>query len=502
MMTDTSLGLSFLVARLNHPSGTVRERTCVALAKLLTEEETSNPTKAALQTWLNSQRFESVAISAILAWIRAKIEEPSAQVPESTEFVDGFPLPSILSWMLFQELYGSETVEPDWMKCCSGEPPPEFTADPTFHKNKVRVLEDSIQKAGQVIDDSTDDLFSVQWAWEWTRLVESVKCKTTDSVFRQRGNTDTRWYPSYTFRLTDAYASAFLRALAWTLTQGRLGLSDVSFCASMICPIDLDLWKIRPGSRPIWWPRVTTCSKVIDTAAGEVVTQLEGLWKTGIPGRNDWILAQASGYVGTSNMKFYLEIYGVFQWCVGRKEPDFHEVGNWCRTISGDTMVPKSMLGVTRKLLPAPRHSHSKERQFGHWVLSPTFQAIPLAKGSHWQFWRRYRMLWAPASYLFDRQCELVPDREAMYFQINDETIGLWMDWTDGLTEQIDVNLPPFTGSCLLLKRDLLDSQSFPAHPTICWIWTLTAFHREYDSGRYNLIGFEGEIGATRLVLG
>ena len=62
-------GLRLLFTQLTWPSGLVRERACVQIAKLLLDPEYSGETRARLIAWMKSQNLESVNALGLLPFL-------------------------------------------------------------------------------------------------------------------------------------------------------------------------------------------------------------------------------------------------------------------------------------------------------------------------------------------------------------------------------------------------------------------------------------------------
>src|SRR5690242_17379848 len=106
--------------------------------------------------------------------------------------------------------------------------------------------------------------------------------------------------------MTEAYRSAFLRTLAWASGDRGVHLGEVLFLAARACPIDFELWPLRPSRRPGWWPYSGKTNASIDVGPGEIWQQIALLWErqyksqplepNGAIGA-DSILASANGFI-------------------------------------------------------------------------------------------------------------------------------------------------------------------------------------------------------------
>jgi len=389
---------------------------------------------------------------------------------------------------------------PLWNGLCSEDAPPEFDTDQLFVKYAPSLVGETLMRQPEEITEKTHYSFTLQWAWESSLLIKSTGLTIHDRVFWQRGDSDSEWYACYNFRLTDILLSAFLRTLAWIIKKKAMGLGRAKWSAALCCPIDLALWKVEPRSRPAWWPGLAPQKEVNDTSTREVVASLEKAFKEFISEECEWLPVQANGFVGGDGTKVFLEIYGLLQWCLGSKEPDNSEIVRWCGSIVSSTFLPHSLLATAGTLGPKSLHLGNRQRQVSDWVLAPAFEIIPFVSGINWQWWRYYRKLWGPANFLTDSPLLMEPTRDGMIFRNEEHDVAQWFDWADLVRETVDANLPPCTGQCLLVKRELLAKVVAPMQPNLCWVWSITIFHRPYQSGRYEMVTHDGQLGAARLV--
>lgn len=501
-MNQRSDEISLLLSRLIHPSGMVREKTCTAFASLLVRPTTREFALKGLQSWTQQQVLESVAISSLLIHIRARLIDSTYDLPEPAELVGNFSRPSLLSWMLTTELYRSGIDAPIWKDLHSGIPPAEFQTEEFFKKYAASLIGWGPVKRAHSITKETQFPFYRQWAWESSLLVKFTSLKIRDRVFWQRGDSDSKWYASYYFRLTDILISAYLRALACSVERRALSVESAAHHAALLSPIDLALWKVEPKMPPLWWPKRAAHSKTTESSEELVVQELEAAWKEFACGESEWLPAQANGFVRGNDQKVFLEIYGLFQWCLGPRQPKIAEIAEWCKRIVSETFLPQSGLKISGRLLPSNLHQGNRQRQFGQWVVAPAFEIIPFSSGINWQWWRYYRKVWAPSSFLVDSAMTIKATTEALEFKEGTNEVARWFDWSNSLDEKLETNLPPFTGQCLLINRRFVEKIDAPAMPSFCWIWSVTLFDRPYESGKYKITHYHGQLGTSLSIRG
>lgn len=499
-MTNRASELSVLFARLSHFSGMVRERTCVEIAQLLNDDEWRGPVQWHLQQWMESQTLESVAIFALLIWIRARIENTDTTLPDVEQMLAKYPRPSLLSLLLLRELYGQSVQAPDWCVLFSGDAPSDFEADDFFQKYARNFLPPVYKDTADNITRRTGEPFTKQWAWEWHRLLDATATEPDARVMDCRGRPDSEHYITVDFRLSEIYRSAYLRALAWAICSEVLPENHALILAARCCPVDLALWQVRARARPAWWPRIPSMTGTVDTTAARAMQELETLWEHQASGDNDWIPVQASGRVGGGTSPLELEIYGLFQRCMGPLIPTAAEVAEWYRATDYQQVDVDSFLRLGGTLQPVPPSGF--EQRFEDWLVVPASVRVDTLTVPRWQWWRAYRDIWAPASFLGRDPLILRVTDTDITIEDSRGIIGRWIDWADNFQEKEVANLPPATGQCLLVRRDVISDFSSASRSSFCWIWRFTVYHRQHDYQPFETLSMEGEFGATSVIWG
>src|SRR5207245_1790215 len=143
--------------------------------------------------------------------------------------------------------------------------------------------------------------------------------------------------------MSEAYRSAFLRTLAWAVVDRGIPQGEALFLAARACPVDLELWPLRPSRRPAWWPHSHKANASIDVGPGEIWEQIALLWEKQRKAQpwgadeamgGDWMLASGNGLITWGEHSYMLEIFGGFQKCLGPKVPDIYEVATF---LAGET---------------------------------------------------------------------------------------------------------------------------------------------------------------------
>jgi hypothetical protein len=497
-MPEISVGLEFLFARLLHPEGMVKERACRAIADLL-NSEASQTVRDRLFLWTEAQHLESVVILAPLIWIRSTFSNSSIELPDPEYVSKSFPRPSPLSWLLMKELYGSDFPPPGWASTFSKGLRRDFEPDPVFLRYAAYFLSHSYVDEAEKITKTTRSPFINQWAWEWSRLTKELSVIPDLNMLEARGQPDSFYYMCYDFKLSEIYRSAYLRALSWAVFNGLMSQGEAEMHATKCCPIDVGLWRLTSGRTPEWWPGIEKSDNTIDDGVGLVIEQLKNLFHQQTHEADNWSLTQANGLVDGKNVHVELEIYGVFQRCVGPTVPDLREVLDGFRWKVMEPLIFDSWIKLSGCIFPYPDFSHGQK--IGDWEIIPAFSRIETPVFGHWQWWRYYRQVWAPALCLVDGGLNITVTEKEICYDHKSTRIGRWTDWLWGLRDRRDANLPPATGQALFVRREVLDRFSDSSKCSFCWFWRATAYHRRGDWEKYETVSFDGELGSTRICL-
>jgi hypothetical protein len=498
-----------LFSRLTWPSPLARERACTAIAHLLAEPAHAPPVKVFLLLWLKAQHHESVCGLALLALLRAKIDAGGSCPIPASEVRACLPWPSVQSSLLLAE-YGSDSTVPDepgaWH---SGDPPSSFTSPPFFGRHVRSFVAPVYDNSAKEIEQRMLVPFRRQWAYEWEIVLRRHPVELSVSSLRY-------WFGSQEADarcgavdtpLSEIYRSSYLRALAWAVATRGMDKDVAASLAAETIPIDLELWQLRPGTRPAWWPTAAEAgSTALETAPEEIWPAVEDLWHRqqarGAPWGEDWILTQASGRVRGGETVYDLSLLACFQLAVDPEDPSIGEVFDWCAKGDDTSVTPitGSRLRFTGKVRPS--RAWDMATRFGGWSVMPAVGCIDSGGAlSRWQWWRGHRGLWGPASSLTRGGYTFRRDGDTLAFESDGEVIGRWCDWTDELRERIAPNILPATGQMLLTRRDVIERFASENRARFCWVVRLTAFCRERHYELYRPIHDYRTFGVSRIIL-
>src|SRR5208337_4685885 len=176
------------------------------------------------------------------------------------------------------------------------------------------------------------------------------------------------------------------------------------------------------------WPAVSQPGDTIDDSVGQVMERLKDLFHKQIQSEDDWSLVQSSGLIQGENVHIELEIYGVFQRCLGSTEPDIKEVVQHCRWNVEDLLAFDSWIKFSGRIIPLPNVSNVIQE--GDWEFTPAFTSIDSPVAGRWQWWRGYRRMWAPALCLVDGALDIRVTNDGVSYDQEFSPVGRWTDWS------------------------------------------------------------------------
>jgi hypothetical protein len=285
------------------------------------------------------------------------------------------------------------------------------------------------------------------------------------------------------------------------MTASRISAQVVQFVAARACPVDLDLWRVLPQARPVWWPQIAQPAGLIDTTSADIWRQVEALWDQ--RGDEETLLA-ASGIVFHKETVYHLEIVGLFQCCIGPETPALADIGAWW---GNETEAEDLVLALER---PSPlrfggvmvnRPPEASLRRFADWLVLPA--ACPVTHSwtvPRWQMWRIEREMWLPAPYLAESPLTVVCEPEAIVIRTNECKIGQWIDWADGLGETTFEGLPPRSGQAVRVCKSTIEQFVQQRNMTFCWLCQLTSHHQEYPRREHTSFAEQRIYGATHIM--
>lgn len=464
--------LKFLISRLKWPSGMVRERACVAIADLLIDSEWSEIQKENLIDWVRKQSLESVAVIGLIPFLYAKAKSKEF-VPPVEELLNACQKPSILSWILTNEMASHNIRFPNWAILNSGSAPDNFVTNPFFMRYARNFLPPIYMEISMDIQKSKDIPFVRQWAFEWHKILQNTSEKTSADSLVFRGHEHSEHYGVIDFKMSEIYRSAFLRALAWSIMIDSLLVADAIFFALKACPVDFGLWNLKPRSRPAWWPSSAEQS--------QIWKQVELVWKQRTK-EKEWVIGEATGRVRENDTVCDLDIFGMLIVKKSKGNIDLTKLSDWYRynNIASHREFSPYFEGIVRQV---PFTDLIKD--IGGLRVAPVSNQVWPHTIPRWQFWRMYRGIWIPAPFVGRKDLTFCCSKKGLIIEDGEGIIGKWRDWTDGLEEKLTANLSPATGQYLLVNRKRLEEVMNRTNSHYCWLCCLRTYHRQHDYEPY-----------------
>jgi len=488
--------MDFLLSRLTSPSPLVRERTSAVFGDLLTGPQ-AFATAASLLSWLERQTLESVAVLGLLPFCRAKgasetFEPPVADLHRTLQ------RPSLLSNILLEYL---------------GADPSTFTPISSLHSETASASFEPRSFFQEYAGAFTAPIYSTnverlerlwsipvrrQWAFEWEKLADAERVALTTKPLWFMGRRHEAHLPGADFRLSEIYRSAYLRALAWSVSTGRLDPNLALNLAGEVCPIDLDLWRLEPRRKPEWWPRVDDPKGQIDIVPGQIWQRLLQIWEQQTTGQASQIILAASGRVHEGRSVVYdLDIHGVFQASVGPASADLEPVFQWCERRSIETATPP--VRFFGPLLKASLEDWTE--RIGDWLVIPASGWVANGLSSRWQYWRIWRVPRFPAPFLAERDLTFACTQRAIEISDGTSIRAKFTDWTDGVTDRLTANLSPRSGYVLKAETQMVQRFAEASRTAFAWICRLTGYQRRTSYDTFETFTLHKSFGTRSVIL-
>jgi len=469
--------LEFPLSRLTWPSGMVRERACVAIARLLIDPTFGSEMSSHLLRWIGEQSLETMQVVGLLPFFRAKIESNEFQIPTADQLTSILHCPSILSWILVHELT-SHNQSINWRRLYSKQPDSKFVSDPFFREYSKSFLPPIYAIIADKIESETGAEFTKQWSFEWQSICEELGKKPSTEPVHFRGREDCA-IMAFDSELSEVYRSAYLRVLAWAVDVCAISEDYARVLALKTLPIDTGLWQIRPSSKPDSWPEDSPSE--INDWTDQIWLSVSKLWDTQKEGMSGWRILQAGGRVHEGADLYDLDIFGVFK----RGNTTLRELSQLVKFYRYANKI--KAYPVTSKLSGQIGNPDAEtlESNLNSSGILPAACKIESWTIPRWQYWRGYRGVWITAPYLGAAPISIRCCEDGLIIRDRDVIIGKWRDWTTRLTEKASTSLSPSTGQYLIAPLDKISSYAENNDLVFSWICCITKFHHEHFYEQY-----------------
>jgi len=499
MSRMSELSLKALIDRLVWPSSLVREKVCRAVGDLLASGTAKEIVEDGLLRWMEEQELESSACLAILALLRAQTLAPAISLPSAELLMSHVRVPSILSYELLRRLgIRADRIQVPVADMHGADVPSGFVRPAFFDQHVKEFLPPVYWERAQFLAETLSIPFLNQWAFEWAEKVHRLGIELNTDVFSYWGYYRGPRIQASDARLSEIYRSAYLRTLAWAVDKGWLDLGGARTLALRTCPVDVGLWAITPSRQPEWWPSGEKRSLAIEDAPVQIGHAVRELWEETTGELEEGkLLGVAAGRIGTGNTVYDLRIHGVIQKCVGPTQPDIEKIVSWNASqvvtgIQGMDLLDNARLEVG--------DHQSEPRAYGDWLVYPLACQIDLPTVPRWHYWRLYHGIWAPNPHIVEGEIAIDCSSSELAYREDSDLLGSWSDWVEELRERDMPDVPPFSGSVLLLERAVVEDLAGRLHGNYCWLVELRAFHRNSAHENVEQIPSYLKFGTQRLV--
>jgi hypothetical protein len=487
-MIDRNIGMNntlfWLLSRLVWPALMVRERACVEIATLLTHPQEGKAVQDALLTWIATQQLESVAAIGVLPFLYAQMQNERYHAPV-TELVNALHVPSLLAWLLLNELDGEHTLSLDQACQYTETAPRDFRPDPFFARYVKNFLPPAYVDRVRFLEQQSSLPTWKQWSYEWhlamKRLNLTPSRRELDDWHRRFP--DGERYAGVDMMLSEVYRSAYLRMLAWARNQG-IPSAVLQYFSAITCPVDLDLWKVAPQRKPEWWPHIQRAQSQFDMIELDIWQQVETLWRQNWIEPNKSAIMAACGVLCHHNVFYHLEITGFFQRRIGPNAPALADVADWHNSTKNAretilTIHRPSLLRFSGSM--TNMQSEFQQQRLADWILLSAIGPAEPAAVHRWQMWRLDCPIWLPAPHLSGSPLKVICQTDAIVAQNDTGEIGRWRDWGDGLSEVVVEGLPSKSGQVLHISRNIIEQFARQKEIVFCWLCQLTRYSKESE---------------------
>ena len=504
---------NFLLNRLKWPSCLVRERAASVIASMLLQPEFAEATSAALPEWIRNQSVETFAAYGLLPVLKAQLGGARLETDFLLNLRDAVRRPSLLAWLFFRDLHpNAEERSESWL-AHSGDAPESFTEAQNFSSEVRYYLPHAYADWGEALVRGMRVPFLRQWEFELKCIGGNTRHSTDKGLKAWRVlDRERRGYFAADPPSAEICRSAFLRAIAWAVQKGGLPLEMAIERIAVSCPIDLELWKLTPSRRPVWWPRFSASASKIAVGDDELWPQVRALWEkqaqripfaAGDAVGAEWILAAGSGFAGTAGGAFHVEIYSGLQQSTGGDVPSDDEVVG---LLSGeakrlpylrvDGSSPMYLKG-TVPLVP----SRTCGGQVADWRLLPLSCRLIPETFPRWQIWRFHHGPRTVPNWFSPKRTEVEVAENALLTRHQGKVVGRWLDWTDGITEYGTQQAPTRSGEMLLVNRNWFEAVAGHYRGQLVWGCRITAFAVNERQETVEQLTFCRTLGGSRLIL-
>ena len=492
-MSESRCSLRLLLSRLACPSGLVRERAASGLARLLAIPAHGAEVCDSLLEWIGSQKLESLAGMGLLPFVKAQLDAPASYIaPELNTLISACNRPSPLYRALLAEIH-PDVPSFNMRYEHSGDLSEDFRPSPFFQKYNAGIYGEHSSS----IERRKGIPFINHWAYEWEYLLSTIGIQESDTAASFRGMDDREHFSvDFSPLMIEVLISAFLRSLAWAESLDAIDPNLSFLYALTACPIDTGLWQTKPHRVPEWWPTVAAVNEEIDTPPTRLWQRVNELWQKGI-GDDSMVIAQTRGLVQCGKLYYNLHIRGAYQRCNGPMAPDADALAVMLDRLPLARCAKPGL--ATQGYLMAP-DSDAYQCSLDNWDVQPAYHRLRPWVSPRWQYWRLHRDICTSVRSSSPAPFRLECNEQSLTTWSGDNIVGIWEDWTHGISDTVYANLPPNSGEYLLVPRSVIDAYCYETEATFCWVCTLTRYEQKYSFGNFDTFDDHAIIGGSRII--
>jgi hypothetical protein len=242
--------LSFLFQRLKWPVPMSRWRTAKEIRNLLENPRTRLSATDALLDYIDQCRTESEVCEILtIVFLTSPAERPAR-----TALVSRVHRPSILADMILERTCGPGRGVGGWSRTHSGRAPADFRGGSYFEKHKTAHVPPIFESNLAMLESASGHPFQRQWAYEWRHIREELGTALTGNPYYFDDVLDVRAgiVGQYWQRMRDVYLSAYLRTLAYGVSEWGMPRKIAEDCCIDIVHGVSGLFDLEPSNRPAW----------------------------------------------------------------------------------------------------------------------------------------------------------------------------------------------------------------------------------------------------------
>ena len=227
-----------------------RWRTAKEIRNLLNDPSTRSSTTDALLEYLGRCRTESEACEVLTIVFLTSTEGR----PTHTSLVSQLRCPSILADIILERTYGKARGVGGWAQAHSGRAPADFEGGSYFEEHKTAHVPPIFVSNLRKLERASGYPVLQHWAYEWKVLRDKLGTRFTRYPHYFDNVSDTRAgiIGQYWQRMRDVYLSAYLRTLAYAVSEWRMPQTIAEgYCIEIAHGI-AGLFDVEPGARPAW----------------------------------------------------------------------------------------------------------------------------------------------------------------------------------------------------------------------------------------------------------